>query len=109
MVAGNTVEAITSYLAALPTVGVRPEFAVLFGSQAREEHGQWSDIDLVIVSTTFDGIPDRERILALWRLAARVDCRIEPIACGLSEWLGDDARPIIEIARKQGLLFKPAD
>lgn len=47
--------------------------------------------------------------LKLWQLAARVDSRIEPIACGLSEWTGDDPRPIIEIAREQGIVFKPAD
>ena len=38
-----------------------PELVVLFGSRARGEGGEWSDLDLVIVSERFEGVAFIER------------------------------------------------
>jgi uncharacterized protein len=38
----------------------------------------------------------------LWRLAARIDSRIEPVACGEKQWEEDDSSAIVEIARREG-------
>ena len=43
----------------------------------------------------------------LWILTARTDCRIEPIPCGEREWVEDDSRAIIEIARREGVIITP--
>ncbi len=51
---------------------------------------------------------DRSAINLLWRLAARIDSRIEPIPCGSKQWQEDDSSAIIEIARRQGELLKAA-
>ena len=77
-------------------------FVVLFGSQARGNTHQWSDIDLVVVSPHFDGPRQRKDTNLLWRKAARVDSRIEPIACGLQQWSDDTTSAIIEMARREG-------
>ena len=72
--------------------------------QARE----WSDIDLIVVSPRFDDIEGRSFINLLWRIAARVDSRIEPLACGSRQWREDDSSAILEIARREGEVLEAA-
>ncbi len=48
------IEIIRRYLAALPGVGIHPSHALLFGSCARGQAHQRSDIDLLVVSPEFD-------------------------------------------------------
>jgi predicted nucleotidyltransferase len=55
----------------------RIEVAYVCGSQAQGTATQWSDIDLAVVSSDFSADLFEER-LALMRLAATVDYRIEP-------------------------------
>jgi hypothetical protein len=62
----------------------------------------WSDIDLVVVSPQFDQSPCWADVRVLWRQAARVDSRIEPIACGERQWEEDRSSVILEIARREG-------
>ena len=76
---------------------------MLFGSFARGEQREWSDIDLLVIAPEFDAKPTREMTLALWKAAKDIDSRIEPVACGSKEWLYDDDRMIIEIVRQEGL------
>ena len=96
-------ESIRAYWLALETEGIDPEFVILYGSHARGDANTWSDIDVVVVTPEFDGEIDRSRVQILWRVAARVDSRIEPIPCGRLEWENDDGRPILEHARREGL------
>lgn len=93
---------IRNYLQAVNQAGIRATRAVLFGSWARDEAGPESDIDLVIIAPEFDERRDQGLIDRLWELRAWTDSRIEPIACGEREWLEDDSRAIIEIARREG-------
>jgi predicted nucleotidyltransferase len=93
---------VRKYLRALQERGWVVRFGVVFGSQATGKAGQWSDIDLLVVSPRFDGPRERRDVDLLWRLAARADSRIEPIPCGERQWLEDDSSPIIEIARREG-------
>lgn len=51
--------------------------AYLYGSQVGGAAGPWSDIDIAIVSRDFSDNLFEER-LALMRLAAQIDDRIEP-------------------------------
>ncbi|HDQ44447.1 MAG TPA: nucleotidyltransferase domain-containing protein [bacterium] len=98
----STVKVVKSYLAKLNEQGFEVVFGVLFGSHATGHAGKWSDIDLLIVSPLFDEPYSRKDFNQLWRLAARVDSRIEPIACGERQWEEDDRHTIIEIARREG-------
>ena len=99
---------VAKYLAAIRQSGIAVDHAVVFGSQVSGRAHEWSDIDLLVVSPQFDEMKDRSMINLLWRLAARVDSRIEPIPCGSRQWLEDDSSAIIEIARQQGEILKAA-
>jgi predicted nucleotidyltransferase len=94
---------VRRYLRNLAQEGILARLGVLFGSHATGHPGEWSDIDLVVVSPTFDGIFSRDAIDSLWYVAARTDSRIEPIPCGERQWVEDEVTPIIEIARREGV------
>ena len=98
-------EAVQHYLKAAEAIGIHARRAVLFGSHARGDAGEWSDIDLVVIAPELDGRKDRRLVAKLWELRAVTDSRIEPIPCGEREWETDDSRPILEIARSEGIMI----
>lgn len=98
------VETIKRYLAVLPREGIHASRAVLFGSFARGEEKEDSDIDLIVIAPEFDAVPNRNLVKRLWIARGAVDTRIEPIACGEKEWEIDQGRPILEVAREEGIL-----
>mgnify|MGYP001592736796 CR=1 FL=1 len=102
MVDGTIKDIVIRYLKSVEENGVAVSFGIVFGSQATGKARVWSDIDLLVVSPHFDGVRRRDDVNLLWRLAARSDCRIEPIPCGERQWSEDDVSPIIEIARREG-------
>ena len=106
MVESEITNIIKKYLASLPVEGIHASKAILFGSFARGEADQWSDIDLVVIAPEFDKPRENSLIKSLWRATA-VDSRIEPIPCGEKEWETDQRRPILEIARREGLIVTP--
>ncbi len=106
MVENTIVNLIRRYLAALPAVGIHASKAVLFGSFAKGRADQDSDIDLIVVAPEFDGRRDIELIKDLWHATLSADDRIEPIPCGEREWESGDGRPIIEIARREGVVIE---
>jgi len=104
MVEDAVIEAVRCYLAALPRVGIHARRAVLFGSFARGQADEYSDLDLIVIAPEFDGSREISLIKALWRATAG-DNRIEPIPCGEQEWETDQGRPILEIARREGVII----
>jgi uncharacterized protein len=108
MLAKAVLKSVQDYLVAVKDAGVSAEFAVIFGSQARGGADEWSDIDVLIVAPQFDDMRDRSFVNLLWRVAARVDSRIEPLPCGSRQWREDDSSAIIEIARREGEILKAA-
>lgn len=106
MLSEDVSRVVKKYQAALKDAGIEADFVVVFGSQVTGKAHEWSDIDLLVVSSQFDGMSDRSRINQLWRLAAQVDSRIEPLSCGAKQWREDDASSLIEIARQQGVVLE---
>jgi predicted nucleotidyltransferase len=102
MVNRDIVELLRRYARALAKHGVTVPFVVVFGSQATGRTHEWSDIDLLVVSPLFDRPRRLKDTLLLWEVAADIDSRIEPIACGERQWTDDDSSAIIEIARREG-------
>lgn len=102
MASESVVSKVETYLKTVKKNGIAVRFGVLFGSQAGGETHEWSDIDLIVVSPKFDEPNSLDDIGKLWRIAGRVDSRIEPIPCGEKQWLEDESHPIIEIARQKG-------
>ena len=105
MVEDAIITAVRRYLAALPSRGIHPTRGVLFGSFARGPVHAWSDIDLIVIAPEFDGPRSLSLVEALWLATASADDRIEPIPCSEQEWENDPGRPILEIARQEGLVI----
>jgi predicted nucleotidyltransferase len=78
----------------------RVEAAYLYGSQARGTATPWSDIDVAIVSPDFSDDLFHER-LALMRLAAQIDDRIEPRPFATKDF--DASDPLVSEIRRTGV------
>jgi predicted nucleotidyltransferase len=105
MVEEAVIESIKRYLASLPALGIHARRAVVFGSYVQGQVDEYSDIDLVVIAPEFDGVRDIEFIEKLWQATISADNRIEPIPCGEQEWEIDQSRPILEIARREGIII----
>ncbi len=106
MVEKAIIQSVKRYLNALLEEGLEVSFGVLFGSQVTGKTHEWSDIDVVVVSPVYDGDCEHKEIARLWGVAGLIDSRIEPVHCGLRQWKEDDQTPIIEIARREGVIVK---
>lgn len=106
MVENTIISTVRQYLAVLSSRGIHAGKAVLFGSFARGEANQWSDIDLIVIAPEFDAERDFDRIKSLWEVTLLADNRIEPIPCGEKEWERGDGQPILEIARREGIVIE---
>lgn len=69
---------IDKFLSELAEDGIGIEQAILFGSYAQGTFDEWSDIDLALVSSTFEGdrLRDREKIR---RIKLKISSLLEPI------------------------------
>jgi len=105
MVEESIIGAIRRYLAGLPALGINAKKAVLFGSFARGDSREWSDIDLIVIAPEFDRPRELEFVKRLWGARMETDYRIEPIPCGEREWVTDEGRPVLEIARQEGIII----
>lgn len=103
MVDPAIINSVKNYLAQLAMLGMHPDKAVLFGSFATGKAHEFSDIDLIVIAAEFDGNRQIQLIKTLWK-ATSADNRIEPIPCGKEEWENDHSRPILEIARSEGIV-----
>ena len=104
MVESTVVNTVKRYLAALPAVGIHANRAV--GFFARGDADQYSDIDLIVIAREFDAGRDFDTVMRLWDTTLLADNRIEPIPCGEKEWESGDGRPILEIARREGVVIE---
>ncbi|NKQ35281.1 MAG: nucleotidyltransferase domain-containing protein [Chloroflexi bacterium] len=95
---------IRNYMEAVREAGIAVSRVVLFGSFARGEDRADSDIDLIVVAPEFDEL-NVAAVDLLWELRAFTDARIEPIACGEKQWHEDDSIPVIEVARREGVVI----
>jgi predicted nucleotidyltransferase len=93
------------YMAALTSLGIHARQVVLFGSFATGSDDEFSDIDLIVIAPEFDGPREIAIVEKLWQATASADIRIEPIPCGEKEWQADGGRPILEIARREGIVI----
>jgi predicted nucleotidyltransferase len=93
------------YITSLNACGIHASRLVLFGSFARGDANEWSDIDLVVIAPELEGPRDLTLVEKLWQATISADNRIEPIPCGEREWETDGSRPILEIARREGIII----
>ena len=79
---------------------------ILFGSYARGEAEEESDLDLILVSESFRGLNYLERINQLldleWKLIDALDKPFDLLFYSPEEWEKEDS-PIIRIAKEDGI------
>ena len=102
MVAADIRAALEHFERVLRHNGVPVERLVLYGSQARGEANEWSDIDVLVALD----IPESELTRAMsrnvWGLSAQCDSRLEPVVCSVEE-VKSSWRPIIGMAMQDGI------
>jgi predicted nucleotidyltransferase len=99
------VKSIQNYLQAVIQKGIPVKYGVLFGSYAKGQEHEWSDIDLLVVSPRYDRKWTHKDWAKLWVIAANTDVRIEPIPVGEKQYQQDDSSAIIDIARREGQII----
>jgi len=98
----EVINIIREYLNVLKQEGIVIEKAFLYGSYARDEASESSDIDLLLVSSLFD--TDDDYVLSKpWVYTTKVDHRIEPLAVGLKRFQTDNVSPVLELVRQEGI------
>ena len=107
MVTQSILDNIQQYIHALEQHGLPVSQVVLFGSFASGQPHEWSDIDLIVISPHFDGVASIADVNLLWHTTLEVDNRMEPIACGERQWQEDMITPILNVARREGIVIKP--
>ncbi len=105
MVESTIMTALRDYVTALGSCGIHASRLVLFGSFARGDANEFSDIDLIVIAPELEGPRDLTLVEKLWQATMSADNRIEPIPCGEREWETDGSRPILEIARREGIVI----
>lgn len=103
------IKSVQNYLQAVRKTGISVKYGVLFGSYARGQQHEWSDIDLLVVSPRYDRKWTHKDWAKLWRVAANTDVRIEPIPVGEKQYKEDDSSLIIEVARREGKIIPLAE
>jgi uncharacterized protein len=94
---------IARYCAQLAALGIRVDQAILFGSHARGEAKDGSDIDVLIVSSDFASLNTRERMEQLGTAAARLWQPIEAIACTPDELVHVEPATLLEEILQTGV------
>ena len=101
----DVINIVRAYLLVLKQAGLHIDKAYLYGSYARNEATDHSDIDVMLVSSQFD--TDDDYVLSKpWLFTKKVDFRIEPISIGLKRFNNDNISPIIEEIRQTGIEIK---
>ncbi len=91
-----------SYRRKLLESGISVAYLFLFGSQASDMAQEWSDIDIAVVSEDFGHDRFKERV-ALTRISACIDLRIEPYPLGLKEFMEEGWRMMIHEIKENGI------
>ncbi len=87
--------------------GISIEKVVLYGSYASGHYSDDSDIDVAIVSRDF-GRDRTEEGMMLFRIAGKIDARIEPVPISLKAYENDTWVPLIYEIREKGVELKAA-
>lgn len=111
MVASTTEleHAITDFAHRLES-GIEVEAIILYGSYARGTAYDESDIDVAVISPSFEGVPMYRRQEMIADLTLRRDARIAPIGYPPSEYHNPSPHAFLsEIIRTGKVVYRPTD
>lgn len=103
MVDKSIIDIIQNYLQVASNSGLHISEAILFGSYAKDNFDEDSDLDLLLVCSDFNENSSEEIKNKLWSLRAKTDSRIEPIPIAEQEWEKGAGGIIADIARSEGI------
>jgi uncharacterized protein len=92
---------IKTFVSLLNVSGIHIEKVFLYGSYARGEATNESDIDVMLISNLFES-GDPEIKAMVWGLTRKVDIRIEPYMVSMKRYISDEVSPLLQIVRNEG-------
>lgn len=96
----EAVKSIKKFIKALKQEGITVDRVILYGSYARGKTRSDSDIDVAVISKNF-GKDRVEEGMTLFRVAGKIDPRLEPIPISSESYQNDTWVPLIyEIKEK---------
>lgn len=101
----EVIEKIKQYIQLLRMNGMLVSKAYLYGSHARNEEKEDSDIDVILISDSIDYSND-SNVGKVWMFAYKIDPRIEPIVITSKKFSNDDYTPLYESIRREGIEIK---
>ncbi|MEI6752620.1 MAG: nucleotidyltransferase domain-containing protein [Paludibacter sp.] len=104
MATNDVLELLRKYVTLLNTEGISVYKAYLFGSYSTNTATEFSDIDVMIVSTSLEE-PDDKVTGKAWKLTRKIDSKIEPFLIGLNKFNDDSSSPILSMIKSKGILI----
>jgi len=98
----QTIKVIRKFVKALKQEGIAVDRVILYGSYATGKTRPDSDIDVAVVSKHF-GRDRVEEGMNLFRIAGKVDPRIEPIPISSESYEKDTWIPLIYEIKQKGI------
>lgn len=89
--------------------GIRVEAIVLFGSYARGNPHEWSDIDLAVISPDFEGMPVWQRQKTIAKLTVERYPNLSPIGYPSSEYHNPGRHSFLREIIRTGVVVWPAE
>ena len=90
------------FIKALKQEGIPVDRVILYGSYARENTRPYSDIDVAVISKNF-GKDRVEEGMTLFRIAGKIDPRLEPVPISLDSYENDSWIPLIYDIKEKGI------
>lgn len=104
MATSEVIELLRKYVALLNMEGISVYKAYLFGSYSTNTATEFSDIDVMIVSNSYEE-PDDKVIGKAWKLTRKIDSKIEPFLIGLNKFNDDSSSPFLSIIKTKGIVI----
>jgi predicted nucleotidyltransferase len=98
----QTIKVIRKFVKALKHEGISVDRVILYGSYAKGKMRPDSDIDVAVVSKHF-GRDRVEEGMNLFRIAGKIDPRIEPIPISSESYEKDTWIPLIYEIKQKGI------
>ena len=102
---GQAIRVIKKFINALKREGINIDRVILYGSYAKGNVRPDSDIDIAIISKDF-GKDRVEEGMTLYRIAGKIDPRLEPIPFSTKAYENDTWIPLIYEIKQKGIELK---
>jgi predicted nucleotidyltransferase len=102
---GQAIRVIKEFINALKREGINIDRVILFGSYAKGNVRPDSDIDIAVISKDF-GKDRVEEGMSLFRIAGKIDPRLEPVPFSTKAYENDTWIPLIYEIKQKGIELK---